>query len=1112
MKITADFHVHSRFSRATSRDLDLPRIHTAALVKGLQVVGTGDFSHPAWLAEIESELEAAEPGLLRLRPDAARASEAAAPASCRGPVRFLLTTEISNIYKKDGRTRKNHNLVLVPDIETARRLNRRLERIGNIRSDGRPILGLDARDLLEVVLDTSPDAYLIPAHIWTPWFSMLGSQSGFDSLVECFGDMSEHVFAVETGLSSDPAMNWRVSSLDGLTLVSNSDAHSTANLARECNRFETDLSFSAIKRALQTRLGFEGTIEFFPEHGKYHLDGHRDCGVRLMPAETRATGGRCPGCGKPLTVGVLARVEALADRPEGVRPPGAPEYRRLVPLADILAEVLQAGPRTVRVASALQALLHDLGPELHILCEADLGGFERFAIPLLPEAIRRVRAGELNIQPGFDGEYGKVEIFTAAERCELQGQRGLFVLPSPPAQQPMAESSRPPAVRAAEADPCMIRPTLSMNAEQEQALTDDARHLLIVAGPGTGKTHTLTHRIARLITTSGVAPERILALTFTTRAADEMRTRLAALCPEGALPLVATLHGFCLGLLREDPAFDYRVVDDDEQEELLADAAAVVSASAGRQAAATQFTPLRRWIMQAKQNLLAPEDGIPGDPGGWAGVYTAYQHLLDGRRLLDFEDLVGRVVLRMETDSCYARACRARYAHILVDEFQDLNPAQYRLIRSLAPAGPAEVRLCVIGDPDQSIYGFRGSDRRLFERFATDYPGARVLRLTRNYRSCETILGAAFELISRDASPRERIWSGIGGVQTIGVLELKDEHAEAEAIARCIEALLGGTGYHSLDTGRAERPGTAAALGYADIAVLARTNGQVHFLAERFRELGIPCQAASRRRVYEVGGVRELVSLLKIVSGQGTHADFERVAQVLEPRLERKTAAAFRAWCVAGLMSLEDGLGRSMRFPIPGLGRERQLRLVEFVRRVLDLRSRTAEMDNRTVIGRLAAETGLGAALVGDAQQEALARLADLSAPGDSDRLGFLCRAALQSDTDLFHPRAEKTALMSLHAAKGLEFPIVFVAGCEDGFIPLRAADDPEEERRLFYVAVTRAKQRLYLTRARRRRVYGTLEERAPSPFMQDIGNRWLEDQSPRSRPFKKPDAQMTLF
>lgn len=1111
MKIAADFHVHSRFSRATSRDLDLRRIHTAALVKGLQVVGTGDFSHPGWLAEIESELEPAEPGLLRLRADAARASESAAPASCRGPVRFVLTTEISNIYKKDGRTRKNHNLVLAPDVETARRLNRRLERIGNIQSDGRPILGLDARDLLEVVLDTSADAYLIPAHIWTPWFSMLGSQSGFDSPVECFGDLSEHVFAVETGLSSDPAMNWRVSALDRLTLVSNSDAHSTANLARECNRFDTEMNFFALKRALQTRVGFEGTIEFFPEHGKYHLDGHRDCGVRLTPAETMAAGGRCPECGKPLTVGVLARVEALADRPEGVRPPGASDYRRRVPLADILAEVLETGPKSVRVASALQSLLDDLGPELHILNEVDLGRLEQFAIPLLAEAIRRVRAGELNIQPGFDGEYGKVGIFTAGERRELQGQRGLFALSPAPAPRPATGSSRPVERRGAEPALCAMGPAISPDAEQEQALADDARHLLIVAGPGTGKTHTLTHRIARLMSTGGVAPDRILALTFTNRAADEMRTRLAALCPGGELPLVATLHGFCLGLLREDPALDSRVVDDDEQEELLADAAAVVSASAERPAVAARSAALRRWVMQAKQNLLAPGDDIPGDPGGWAGVYTAYQHLLDHHRLLDFEDLVARVVQRLETDPCYARACRARYAHILVDEYQDLNHAQYRLIRCLAPDG-AEARLCAIGDPDQSIYGFRGSDSRLFERFAADYPAARVLRLTRNYRSCETILGAAFQLISRDGSPRERIWSGIHGVPTIGVLEVKDEHAEAEAIAGCIEALLGGTGYHSLDAGRAERPGTGAALGYADIAVLARTNGQVRLLAERFKELGIPCQAASRRRVYEVDGVRELVCLLKIVSGQGTHADFERVAQALEPRLERKAAAAFRAWCVSGRMSLEDGLGRSMRFPIPGLGRERQLRLVEFVRRVLDLRCHTAGMDNRTVIGRLAAEHGLEAALAGDAQQEALARLADLSGPGDSDRLGFLCRAALQSDADLYHPRAQKTALMSLHAAKGLEFPIVFVAGCEDGFIPLRDSGDPEEERRLFYVAMTRAKQRLYLTRARRRRVYGTLEERAPSPFLSDIGDRWLKDESPRVRPPKRPDGQMALF
>ena len=428
MKIIADLHVHSKYSRATAKDLDLENLYIAAQIKGVQVVATGDFSHPAWFTEIETKLEPSEPGLFRLKSQHAPALDGAVPVSCRGMVRFILTTEISNIYKKDGKTRKNHNLVFVPDLDAARRLNRKLEKIGNIQSDGRPILGLDARDLLEVVLETSPDAFLVPAHIWTPWFSVLGSKSGFDSILECFGDLTEHIFAAETGLSSDPAMNWRVSFLDGLTLVSNSDAHSPANIGREANVFDTDLSYVAMRDALKKQDSgkFQGTIEFFPEEGKYHLDGHRNCGVCLEPKQTKAHQGMCPQCGKPLTIGVLNRVEELADRPLGEQPPRSHPYQNLIPLTDILSEILQVGSKSQRVAQAYRTAIEKLGPELRILQEIDPEDINRCGIPLLGEAIKRMREKRVDIHAGFDGEYGHIKIFTAQERAQIQGQRFLF--------------------------------------------------------------------------------------------------------------------------------------------------------------------------------------------------------------------------------------------------------------------------------------------------------------------------------------------------------------------------------------------------------------------------------------------------------------------------------------------------------------------------------------------------------------------------------------------------------------------------------------------------------------------------------------------------------------
>ena len=306
----ADLHIHSKFSRATARNLDLEHIYIWAQLKGITVVGTGDFTHPEWYSQITEKLETAEPGLYKLKKDIARSCDEMVPSSCRAPVRFLLSCEISNIYKKKDRTRKNHNLVFFPDLEQVQRFNARLDSIGNIHSDGRPILGLDARDLLEIVLETSDQGFLVPAHIWTPWFSMLGSKSGFDSIEACFDDLSSYIFAAETGLSSDPAMNWRVADLDNITLISNSDAHSPSKLGREANLFKGEMSFYAMRTAMQNgdKKQFAGTFEFYPEEGKYHVDGHRKCSIYFTPAQTQSHLGNCPVCGKALTLGVLHRV------------------------------------------------------------------------------------------------------------------------------------------------------------------------------------------------------------------------------------------------------------------------------------------------------------------------------------------------------------------------------------------------------------------------------------------------------------------------------------------------------------------------------------------------------------------------------------------------------------------------------------------------------------------------------------------------------------------------------------------------------------------------------------------------------------------------------------
>jgi uncharacterized protein (TIGR00375 family) len=410
MLLIADLHVHSRHSRATARTTDLEHLAAWAAMKGIALCGTGDFTHPGWMSEIRDGLVPAEDGLLRLRPGIERRVLASLPGACRTPVRFVLTVEIATIYKRDGRTRKVHHVACVPDLEAAARLSRSLARIGNLAADGRPMLGLDSRDLLEMVLESHGLSFLFPAHIWTPWFAVLGSRSGFDSIEDCYRDLSGHVFVLETGLSSDPPMNWRLSGLDRYRLVSFSDAHSPSRLGREATVLDTELGFAHIRRALETGDGYVGTVEFFPEEGKYHLDGHRACGVRLEPDETRRHGGRCPACGGRLTVGVAHRVEELADRAGPVPPATAGRVWSLVPLAEVLSECLDVGPATKAVGRAYDALVGALGPELGILTTVPVDEIGRASTPRVAEAVTRLREGRVEREPGYDGEYGRIRL------------------------------------------------------------------------------------------------------------------------------------------------------------------------------------------------------------------------------------------------------------------------------------------------------------------------------------------------------------------------------------------------------------------------------------------------------------------------------------------------------------------------------------------------------------------------------------------------------------------------------------------------------------------------------------------------------------------------------
>ncbi|MBZ9578572.1 DNA helicase UvrD [Patescibacteria group bacterium] len=415
MKFIADFHIHSKYSRATSRNTDLENLDKWAKIKGIKVLGTGDFTHPEWFKNLKEKLTPAEPGLYKLR-------------GSDSEIRFILTSEISCIYSKGGRVRKIHIVVLAPSLEIVEKINVHLSWIGNLKADGRPILGLDAKELVKIILGISKDCLIVPAHIWTPWFSLFGSKSGFDSIEECFEDHSKYIFALETGLSSDPPMNWRLSALDRITLISNSDAHSPQKIGREANVFDTELSYPAIIEAIKSKNPQKllYTIEFFPQEGKYHHDGHRDCEINLSPQESKKYNNICPVCGRPLTIGVLNRVGKLADRPEGFKPEKVIPFKSLVPLNEIIAESLGVNTGTKQGEIEYKNLIKNFGNELKILLEVPRKDLEAATLPEIAEGVIRVREGKVYITPGFDGVFGKIRIFSRGEQRVLSKQGTLF--------------------------------------------------------------------------------------------------------------------------------------------------------------------------------------------------------------------------------------------------------------------------------------------------------------------------------------------------------------------------------------------------------------------------------------------------------------------------------------------------------------------------------------------------------------------------------------------------------------------------------------------------------------------------------------------------------------
>ena len=1074
----ADLHIHSRYSRATSRDLTPEQLDFQARKKGIRLLGTGDFTHPAWREELKEKLIPAEDGLYRLREDCVLSPEAGAEEE---RTRFVVSGEISSIYKQDGKVRKVHSLILLPGLEEAEKLSARLEAIGNIHSDGRPILGLSCHDLLEIMLETCPEGMFIPAHIWTPHFSMFGALSGFDRAEECFGELTPYIHAVETGLSSDPPMNWQLSALDRFQLISNSDAHSPAKLGREANLLSGDLSYYGLKQAVETGEGLDGTIEFFPEEGKYHFDGHRKCHICLSPAEAEAQGGICPVCQKRLTMGVSHRIAQLADRPEGFVPEKAKPFESLVPLLEVIAASTGRSAAGKKVREEYETMIRKLGTEFAILREVPIEDIKRECGYLTAEGIRRLREGKVERLPGFDGEYGAVRLFTPDEIESPEGQMsmsGLFETKTDSEagngtapdhekheREQSGEENFSAKALAGEPDKRADRPAsrqiqpdrpadfLSLlNEKQREAAELPSSCLAVIAGPGTGKTGTLTARIKCLIEKRRVKPSEITAVTFTNQAAGELRERLKReLANKRGQSLIqtGTFHSICLKML--EAAGEKADLADPLELSALAEE---ILEEESKPLRPTEF--LRRVSRKKTELALAQEMSEKmgeKEENSFQKAFDRYRTAMEAQGWLDFDDLLIRTVsLLRENCPAICRFC-SHFRYLLVDEFQDISPLQYALIREWNKEGR---ELFVIGDPDQAIYGFRGSDAECFKRLLQDIPETKVIALQENYRSTEPIVKAACSVISHNPGGERTLAAKAGSGDPVRVVKAGGRRSEGIFTAREINRMIGG-----IDMLDAQERGTFLGKGprsFSDIAVLCRTNRQAEEMEECLRTEGIPY----------------------IVTGRGTFLEADTV---------REAEGFFALLTEAGEGMEETAFKRTVQFLNRRIGGEKLLQLLE---------------KYRPMAGKKPAD--LLKAWMGDRdlkEDEPLARLASM-AMFHKTMKDFLFTLFWGREGDLKRCgkkryAADAVSLMTLHASKGLEFPAVIIPGMRKGSLPLET-EQAEEERRLFYVGMTRAREELIL-----------VTSGEPSPFLRELPEAEIQNEELAGTPEARA-RQMSLF
>ena len=1055
----ADLHIHSRYSRATSKDCTPEYLDLWARKKGIQIVGTGDFTHPAWREELKEKLEPEESGLYRLKKEYCKEDRTAGAEE----VHFAVSGEISSIYKKNGRVRKVHSLILLPSLEDAEKVSAKLESIGNIHSDGRPILGLDCRDLLEILLELSPKSIYIPAHIWTPHFSLFGAFSGFDTIEECFEDLTPYIHAMETGLSSDPPMNWRLSMLDSYQLVSNSDAHSPAKLGREANLLQIPMSYDGLYQAIQTGEGLEGTIEFFPEEGKYHMDGHRKCHVCLSPSQTLKYGGKCPVCGKKITIGVANRAEQLSDRAEGFVKSGAKPFESLVPLPEVIASCTGRSAASIKVQQQYETMLQTLGPEFKILREIPIPEIEKVSGKRLAEGISRLREGRVEKTPGFEGEYGTIRLFSAQELEETEGQMDLFAsfgvekkdavtskdLLSDRTEQVAAEIENRTKEGMEKVESTEI---ILPNPAQQEAIETVDRAVAVIAGPGTGKTRTLISRILWLLQKRKAGPSEITAVTFTNKAAGEMKDRLKKeLGSARSLNRlqIGTFHSICLKLLT-GKIEEFAIADQRTSVSLARETMERFGLAGRPEQFLRELSRCKngQWEEAASEEFQEKQE-----------AFDYYQTRLRENHVLDYDDLLLETLKLFEAGE---EVNRKSFSYLLVDEFQDVSPLQFKLLLEWNQKGR---ELFVIGDPDQSIYGFRGADARCFERLEAAFSKVTYIRLEDNYRSSPDIIQAAAALISNNPGGKRTLLPHREGSQKIRIVNTTGDFAEAVFAAKEINRMTGGIDMlAAADNGR-NREGLGIR-SFADIGILYRTRRQGAVLEKCLQKEGIP---------YIIAGEDDFLADSAV---QGTLAFFHYL-QNQEDKVSAKQ-------CSSLLWDLEESsLAESV---VKQAAEDIKLKMKrQSPAKILDTWiEKFGEDVHKEALDKLRS-----AALFYKTMEEFLDAMT-FGEEGDVRRCGGKTYVS------------DAVSLMTLHGSKGLEFPAVIICGVNEGLVPLETEKrkaDIEEERRLLFVGMTRAKEELILT---------TSHE--PSPFLSEIPPAYIISEQAGRAGKEEAGHQMSLF